>query len=804
MLVQNRERLLHLGLTLIGQKVVLEQTDGAIYEGIFHTFTPFTSVPPEDRNKYVLKEVHIQRPAAASNGGSSAVKDGSTLIVSADRVVYLHAKNVDLERPDRAAAANNMNGVGGPKSTSEDAFATDTQISGSRGGKDRELVAAGNVWTSLADNKNPSGTGGGHKPLQTNSRAAALGGSRSNNKGTGSAAPAGKLSGSIGEWDQFKANEELFNVNATFDENLYTTQLDKGSMDANRIAEAERIAREIETSTTDNAHLAEERGQKIENDFRDEEDKYSGVLTEDMKQRHESKTKVENERTKAFAPSEKAAPAVSAGQKKVMNYAAAVAKADPSKKTTPPGFSSPTLAATNPQESKEENTALAKETFTPVVTPDANEKQDGNKLKAEAKKNDEKDQVAEAADAWTKPKTEDALIDKYDSTKSSNDTSTETEEKKEVKKDVAKTSKLNANAKAFTFNPAAKSFTPSFGAGVAQPPQQSVLADPNMAMYGQSMQPHHYMQAPPMGQPGEHFHSLHFSYIRSSLSHIFFVLFTIGMMHMINPQYPGMRYPQPVPQMPLQGQQMQTGGPGAIPATNSNASAAGATAAVTNDDDSTPTQDGDSSQPSAGGQQKPQQPGSDQPGPPTQHQMAMAYAVPPGAYFAGGSMAMPPRVPGYPPQFVAGPQQIPGRPGVYGMFPMQPGGMPPNMPMRGPNGAPYYPGPNAPMPYPPGAFMGHGMMEDGINDPNFRGRGRGPSGGRGRGRGRGGGRGRGRGGYNNNHLPNSGNSSGRNTPQQQQTNPELQQQPGPATNDGNSPPLKQNEAAEFKSEGGGE
>ncbi|KAL3923872.1 MAG: hypothetical protein SGILL_001396, partial [Bacillariaceae sp.] len=689
-MLQNRERLLHLSLTLIGQKVVLEQTDGAVYEGIFHTFTPFSNLPAENRNKYVLKEVRIQRSPSASNGGVSAAKDGSTLIVPAERVVYLHAKNVDLERPDRAA--NNMNGVGGP----EDGFVTDTQISGAKGGKDRDLVAAGSAWTTAADNKNANG--GSYRnqtlnaPLQTNSRAAALGGSKSNNKGPGDAAPVAKLQGSIGGWDQFKANEELFNVNASFDENLYTTQLDKDAIDARKIAAAERIAREIETSTTDNAHLAEERGQKIENDFRDEEDKYSGVLTDGMKQRHEGKG---SEKAKTLASADKSAPAVSTGPRKVMNYAAAAAKADPSKKTMPPGFSgsAPTAA---PKETKEGNATPTKETTTPVVTPDAKEKKDAGKSKAETRKNDEKNKASTPSDASSKAKKQDAADDKKEASDAKGD-------KKETKKEATKSSKLNANAKSFTFNPAAKSFTPSFGAGAAQPPQPNV-PDPNMAMYGgQPMQPHHYMQAPHMGQP--------------------------GMMHVMNPQYAGMRYPQPVPQMPPQGQQMQTGGPPAPAPASGNAPAPGSTPAGANDDDSAPTQDGDSSQPSTGGQQKPQQSGSDQQGPPSQQQqqMAMPYGVPPGAYFPGGAMAMPPRGPGYPPQFVAGPQQIPGRPGVapYGMFPMQAGGMPPNMPMRGPNGAPYYPGPNGPMPYPPGAYMAHGMMEDGNNDPNYRGGGRG-------------------------------------------------------------------------------
>ncbi|KAL3925081.1 MAG: hypothetical protein SGILL_000637, partial [Bacillariaceae sp.] len=782
MMIQNRERFLHLSLTLIGQKVVLEQTDGSILEGIFHTFTPFNILPAENRNKYVLKEIRVQRKPISNNGGpDSTIENGATLVVPASRVVYLHAKNIDLERPDRAAAPNSMNGVGGSNSlvtASEEAFVTDTQISGAKGGKGRDLVAAGSAWTDLGDS-NANGGGGSYRnqalnaPLQTNSRAAAFGGPRSNkDKGSEAANPTGKLAGSIGEWDQFKANEELFNVNASFDENLYTTQLDKGAIDAKKIAQAERIAREIETSTTKNAHLAEERGQKIENDFRDEEDKYSGVLTDDMKQRHEAKAKSEREAkvkasNKTASSSESSTTASSAGPKKIMNYAAAAAKADASKKALPPGLSTSAPTTSGPKVSKDDS---AKGIAASVVAPDAKDKgkSAGNERggsKIEPKKSDQKGKAPKAADSTTKPKREEKKTPN-ESSRSAIDKPAESKESKgdDQKKEAATSSKLNANAKSFTFNPSAKSFTPSFSAGAAQQtPQPSVPTDPNMAMYGggHSMQPPHYIQAPPMGQP--------------------------GMMHMMNPQYAaGMRYPpQPVAQMqPPQGQQMQGAGPSVPPSSGGNPAAPpGGPPAVSSEDDPTPSQEGDSSQPAGSGQhQKSQQPTADQQGQPGQQQMPMHYGVPQGAYFPGGAMAMPPRGPGYPPQFVAGPQQIPGRPTPYGMFPLQPGGMPPNMAMRGPNGAPYYPGPNGPLPYPPGAYMGHGMMEDGNNDPNYRGRGRGPGRGRGsgRGRGRGGGGGRGRGYNNNHHQSSGGNNSGRNTPQQQASSQQQQGPPPPA------------------------
>lgn len=51
----------------------------------------------------------------------------------------------------------------------------------------------------------------------------------------------------------------LFNVKSTFDENLYTTPLDMGSLSREQMAHAERMAAEIEGKTSSNIHMREER-----------------------------------------------------------------------------------------------------------------------------------------------------------------------------------------------------------------------------------------------------------------------------------------------------------------------------------------------------------------------------------------------------------------------------------------------------------------------------------------------------------------------------------------------------------------
>lgn len=58
-------------------------------------------------------------------------------------------------------------------------------------------------------------------------------------------------------WDQFEVNKTLFGVKSTFDEELYTTKLDRGPQTRELEREALKIAREIEGEQTLDLHLAE-------------------------------------------------------------------------------------------------------------------------------------------------------------------------------------------------------------------------------------------------------------------------------------------------------------------------------------------------------------------------------------------------------------------------------------------------------------------------------------------------------------------------------------------------------------------
>lgn len=83
------------------------------------------------------------------------------------------------------------------------------------------------------------------------------------------------LEGSGGAWDQFQANEQQFGLKSDYNENIYTTSIDKSHPDyRRREAEAIRLAQEIEGGQADNAHVREERGINHPEDNADEEEKY--------------------------------------------------------------------------------------------------------------------------------------------------------------------------------------------------------------------------------------------------------------------------------------------------------------------------------------------------------------------------------------------------------------------------------------------------------------------------------------------------------------------------------------------------
>lgn len=68
-------------------------------------------------------------------------------------------------------------------------------------------------------------------------------------------------------WDQFEANERLYGVKTDYNENMYTTSIDRSHPTyKQRAAAADRKAREIETAGNSNVHRA-----GLENEMDEEE-----------------------------------------------------------------------------------------------------------------------------------------------------------------------------------------------------------------------------------------------------------------------------------------------------------------------------------------------------------------------------------------------------------------------------------------------------------------------------------------------------------------------------------------------------
>jgi hypothetical protein len=80
-------------------------------------------------------------------------------------------------------------------------------------------------------------------------------------------------SGNSTDWDQFEVNARLYGTTSSYDENLYTTKINRDHPSyKEREEKAAKLAREIEQSNAMNSHVAEERG-LVDDSGLDEEEK---------------------------------------------------------------------------------------------------------------------------------------------------------------------------------------------------------------------------------------------------------------------------------------------------------------------------------------------------------------------------------------------------------------------------------------------------------------------------------------------------------------------------------------------------
>ncbi|KAF9273318.1 hypothetical protein BGZ68_001623, partial [Mortierella alpina] len=225
------DRMLFLLSNMIGMTVEITVKNGSKYEGLFHT-------------AFTEGDLGIVLRLAKSISGKDKKEHApliNQMIVLAKDCMAINVTGVDFEPHERMA----------PDRGEREGFKTDTDISRSGDIRERDLkkwapeehTSFGGIEDDLADAHHGNNT----------------------------------------SWDQFAANERLFGVRTDFDEELYTTKLDRTGVDFKaREQHAIQIANEIQQSVSSNVHMREERGLAVDDSGLDEEDLYGAVVRDPL------------------------------------------------------------------------------------------------------------------------------------------------------------------------------------------------------------------------------------------------------------------------------------------------------------------------------------------------------------------------------------------------------------------------------------------------------------------------------------------------------------------------------------------
>ncbi|XP_042510204.1 polyadenylate-binding protein-interacting protein 4-like isoform X2 [Macadamia integrifolia] len=266
----SRDRLIYLTTCLIGHHVEVQVKSGSIFSGIFH------ATNAEKDFGVILKMARLTKDGSFRGQKSFSESIGKppskTLIVPAKELVQIIAKGVPL-------TGNGL--ANGLQCEKQKDIMTDSLISHSHSvdvGRELERWTPDEDDLQLPDLEN-------------------IFDNRWNRN-----------------WDQFETNETLFGVKSTFDEELYTTKLERGPKMRELEKEASRIAREIEGEETQDLHLAEERGFCFHEDFDiDEETRFSSVFrgVDDSGYEESEDTTLDSRNTETFGGSSGTAISIS-------------------------------------------------------------------------------------------------------------------------------------------------------------------------------------------------------------------------------------------------------------------------------------------------------------------------------------------------------------------------------------------------------------------------------------------------------------------------------------------------------------
>ncbi|XP_068661963.1 polyadenylate-binding protein-interacting protein 3-like isoform X2 [Aristolochia californica] len=257
----SRDRLIFLTACLIGHGVEVQVKNGSLFSGIFHATNNERDFGIILKMARLVKDGSVRGPRSLSDSVSKP--PSKTLIIPANELVQIIAKDVLLSGDGL---------INGHACDKQQDILIDSFISQSSYVEERELER----WA----------------PDQDDPQCPEL-----ENIFDG---PWNR------KWDQFETNESLFGVKSTFDEELYTTKLERGPQMREIEREASRLAQEIEGEETEDLHLAEEKGLCLYDDFElDEETRYSSVFrgVDDGRYEETDDTKLDSRNTETFGSS---------------------------------------------------------------------------------------------------------------------------------------------------------------------------------------------------------------------------------------------------------------------------------------------------------------------------------------------------------------------------------------------------------------------------------------------------------------------------------------------------------------------
>ncbi|KAI9260045.1 hypothetical protein EDC94DRAFT_611568 [Helicostylum pulchrum] len=222
------DRMLFLLGNLTGTLVEATVKDGSKFKGIFHGAS--TEGDLGIALKLAQKTFDPSAQVDTQKTNPNPIK--STLLIFSKDLVEVTAVDVDFSLTESAV-------------TDRHTFKTDADISGKMDIKQREL----HRWTPTED-ENPLGLLEGDLETSTG-----------------------------GSWDQFAANEKLFGLTTDFNEEIYTTTLNRSAPGyKDREKKAIKMANEIQKTSSTNVHMLEERGMVVDDSGLDEEDLYGAVV----------------------------------------------------------------------------------------------------------------------------------------------------------------------------------------------------------------------------------------------------------------------------------------------------------------------------------------------------------------------------------------------------------------------------------------------------------------------------------------------------------------------------------------------